>query len=222
LLGHHPRKWDWDSSAKEFLPHLDIVQVTPGCGGVSEANGVINPSRLLAACQEAGRCIIRNDDKRLPFPYVTRAKVAGGTADSPCYAYFPAWMKPVDVAGKLFWEGDVSRRQELQRALLKKGIVSPIEPSVKELLLKRKRTRVERLENELDGKPDSRKVQARLATATDALESMTVSQSRASAVESKDRTGAPPTPRPAAKKAVPTDKNPGKPAASAEGSTSED
>ena len=144
----HPDYWDWDATAKKWLPRINKFKHDPGVQGVSydDIHKVLDTSEAENYYRRKGYTILPNGDPRLKKcgvlrdgEYMTRLRAGRG------YAYCWVWEGFEKVGNRVMWAEDEEVRRAVQEYLVDTGVVAPMSDRLKEQEIGRLKARVRRL-----------------------------------------------------------------------------
>jgi hypothetical protein len=138
----HPRQWDYDEAAGDWLPILTQHRMDPGALSITER---MDPSTAIAERTRNGwACIDPEalDPSKMDGheSYVLDVPHAAGRFYS-----VPFWVRPeVKAGGRVIDRVDLDKRRAFQRAVVEEGVVPPLDPDYKDLLLQEARSTLSR------------------------------------------------------------------------------
>lgn len=167
---HHPACWDVEADAEgamHIVPRLRVLRFEPGLSGVEGVRGHSdgNPTRALAELGERGWRVI-------PPSMKVRAhgqEMEGYVVEYPGHrgpVHLDAWSRPYRVGSKAVIDFDGAGWLAFRLALVKEGVIAPIDGSVRRALqLDMERAKRKRLNNklstsEVSAEPYARKLAA--------------------------------------------------------------
>lgn len=157
----HPERWGWDDEAKDFLPRLKMVSLTPGSMGASSnrEGKITGDDKVDAAWAELGWRAIKPWDTRLgPWrDYVVGFNLARGGLQ-----WMPKWVEPRLIGKRVRFVADNDQRREFLSYLVDKGLIEPMDEVIRDELVSKQRRRLTTIEADVMANPSNALIAARL------------------------------------------------------------
>jgi len=153
----HQERWSFAEARNGFFPNLSFFHHSPGVGGIQ--NNGAGRSQAIAALSQRGWTVIPWDhpDLGLYGNYLREYPLANGRMQ-----YVSQFQSPRVMGNRTVWTVDTEGYNDFLDFLQDARIVKPMDPYIKEYLIRKQTQRIGVIEGDLFANPGHKMMEVRL------------------------------------------------------------